>query len=531
MTAWIGIVAVVLTLILTGMSMITAARQVQFLSQQRITDLREEASLLKENVINKSLPIVNSLLEQAGKNLLTNYHDRPFIGTAPPAWIDEAYVFDGRVLQKWTRQEDATWTLNPSASNRFERSEVFYYVVIGRLLPSLMAAEFDLKPKPIQFVYDVVNDEPIVVAYFIGQQAVHGNTVLGIHIDLDRFQADMINPRLNSNRVAVETVLPSQVPEKRENTVWTEDLGPIAPCFHLLPTKGFLERQQNVVHRQVILFITATILAITALLAVVWALWRVLKREIALSKMKQAFVADVSHELKTPLALIRLFGETLSSGRVPTEEKKKEYYEIITRESTRLTHLIDNILDFARIDANKKRYNMCRTDVVALIEKTYEAYRVQLDHEGFEHQLIIAEDLPKIWCDGDAIAQAVINLINNAMKYTDPEDKFLGIDLSRETRRGRHGILISVSDRGIGIKPEDRNHLFSGFYRANDDRVRKRRGAGLGLALVKHIVDAHNGIVDVESRLVKGSTFRIFLPVNSEETATEDNDNGQDTNS
>jgi signal transduction histidine kinase len=119
----------------------------------------------------------------------------------------------------------------------------------------------------------------------------------------------------------------------------------------------------------------------------------------------------------------------------------------------------------------------------------------------------------------------LINLINNAMKYSDGDDRFLGIDVSLETRRGGHGVLISVSDRGIGIKPEDRNHLFTDFYRANDELVRARRGAGLGLALVKHIVDAHHGIVDVESRLVKGSTFRIFLPAGgSHPSLMENND-------
>jgi signal transduction histidine kinase len=210
------------------------------------------------------------------------------------------------------------------------------------------------------------------------------------------------------------------------------------------------------------------------------------------------------------------------SGRVPTDEKRHEYYTIIARESDRLTHMINNILDFARIDAGRKRYTFTRTDIAALVQETYEAYGLQLDHEGFEHQLVIGDDLPPVNADRDAIAQAIINLINNAIKYNDGQDKFLGIDVSRETRRGTHGVLISVSDRGIGIRPEDRNQLFTGFYRSADERVRQKRGAGLGLALVKHIADAHGGIVDVESRLVKGSTFRIFLPASTEAVLSED---------
>ncbi|NOX57698.1 MAG: HAMP domain-containing histidine kinase [Planctomycetes bacterium] len=305
--------------------------------------------------------------------------------------------------------------------------------------------------------------------------------------------------------------------------LWTERLTPAVPFVELMPSKRLIRDQHEIVWRQTVYFIIGTVLVMAALTGVMWAMWRVFNRELALSRMKQSFVADVSHELKTPLALIRLFGETLLAGRVTSEEKRREYYEIITRESSRLTHLINNILDFARIDAGRKRYSMADCDVAALVKETYEAYLLQLEHEKFEHQLIVGEALPTIHCDRDAVAQAIINLINNAMKYSDGDDRFLGIDVSAETRRGGHGVLISVSDRGIGIKPEDRNHLFTDFYRANDDLVRARRGAGLGLALVKHIVDAHHGIVDVESRLVKGSTFRIFLPETPESTPMENN--------
>jgi signal transduction histidine kinase len=242
-----------------------------------------------------------------------------------------------------------------------------------------------------------------------------------------------------------------------------------------------------------------------------WVLARVARRELALTEMKSNFVADVSHELKTPLALIRLFGETLLSGRVTSEEKRQEYYEIITRESTRLTNLINNILDFSRIEAGRREYTLTATDIASVVRETYEAYRAQLEHDGFEHHLRVAPSLPNVNADADAVAQALINLINNAMKYSE-QDRYLAIDVAKDTRRGRHGVLISVHDRGIGIRPEDRARLFDGFFRASAARVRDRGGTGLGLALVKHIVDSHGGLLDVESRLVKGSTFRVFLP-------------------
>jgi signal transduction histidine kinase len=125
--------------------------------------------------------------------------------------------------------------------------------------------------------------------------------------------------------------------------------------------------------------------------------------------------------------------------------------------------------------------------------------------------------LPPVDADGDAIAQILVNLIHNAIKYS-ADERYVGIDVAADVRRGRRGVLISVHDRGIGIRPEDRAHLTDSFFRASDDRVRQRGGTGLGLALVKHIVEAHHGSLDVESRLVKGSTFRVFLPASSRVT-------------
>ena len=151
-------------------------------------------------------------------------------------------------------------------------------------------------------------------------------------------------------------------------------------------------------------------------------------------------------------------------------------------------------------------------DIGVVVRETYEAYCLELDEKGFEHSIAVADDLPEVAADRDAIAQAVVNLIGNAVKYSE-DDRYLGIEVTRDTRRNLTGVLISLHDRGIGIAPEARRHLFEGFYRADDERVRQRRGSGLGLALLKHIVDAHQGSLDVESRLVKGTTFRIFLPV------------------
>lgn len=252
-------------------------------------------------------------------------------------------------------------------------------------------------------------------------------------------------------------------------------------------------------------------LVLAALLTVIWLVMRVARKEMALAELKSRFVADVSHELKTPLAVIRLYAETLQSGRIIEEEKRQEYYAIIARESERLTNLINNILDFARIEAGRKEYALKPTDVGLVVRECHEDYRAELERQGFQHHLTIAPDLPPVDADRDAVTQVLLNLMNNAVKYSG-EDRYLAVEVTRDTRRGRHGVLISIHDRGIGVRPEDRAQLFEGFYRSADTRVRERGGTGLGLALVKHIVDTHQGSIDVESRLVKGTTFRVFLP-------------------
>ncbi len=526
LTAWTvaGIGVVTITLVLAGFGMVLAIRQTQLLASQRINDLRPEARRIRAEINEQMAGELERTLENISRNWRSSLRLPPFGARRPPEWVDEVYMFDSTsLIIIWRRTGENHWERTPSPSGRPQEGDQAQASIMARLFPPLLTAQFHSQSESVEFIHDVESGAPVVIAYATDMQGANGPTIVAARVSIQEFVTEVVAPAISPEQFSHRI----NVNRDRDQSVgnqWTENLSPAVPFVELTPSKQLIREQHKLVQRQTIYFIVGTILVMTALTGVMWAMWRVFNRELALSRMKQSFVADVSHELKTPLALIRLFGETLLSGRVNSDDKRREYYEIITRESSRLTHLINNILDFARIDAGRKRYTMVECDVAALVKETYEAYLLQLDHEKFEHQLIIAEDLPLIQCDRDAVAQALINLINNAMKYSDGDDRFLGIDVSVETRRGGHGVLISVSDRGIGIKPEDRNHLFTDFYRANDDLVRARRGAGLGLALVKHIVDAHHGIVDVESRLVKGSTFRIFLPQASATNLMENND-------
>jgi signal transduction histidine kinase len=236
---------------------------------------------------------------------------------------------------------------------------------------------------------------------------------------------------------------------------------------------------------------------------------RVVTKEMALAKLKSDFVSNVSHELRTPLALIRLYAETLELGRITTKEKKQEYYRIVRKESERLTGLINNILDFSRIEAGAKEYEFRETDIADLVRNTLDSYRYQIEQQGFTLKEEIDETLPAVYVDREAMARALLNLVNNALKYS-PEEKFLGVKLYRENG----AVKLEVEDRGIGITRREQTKIFEKFYRTGDPLVHNTKGSGLGLSLVRHITNAHGGNVTVESTPGKGSKFTLSLPLN-----------------
>jgi signal transduction histidine kinase len=232
------------------------------------------------------------------------------------------------------------------------------------------------------------------------------------------------------------------------------------------------------------------------------------RREIHLSRLKSDFVANVSHELKTPLALIRLFAETLELGRVPSQEKAGQYYRIINKESQRLTQLINNILDFSRIEAGRKEYRFTKADVGRMVHDVLESYRFPIEQQGFALETAVADDLPEAEVDKEALSQALINLLNNAIKYS-PNEKYLKVEALAQDGHLR----LAVTDHGIGIAKADQKKIFEKFYRAENSLVHETKGSGLGLSLVQHIVEAHGGTVEVDSTPGKGSTFTLVLPL------------------
>ena len=271
-----------------------------------------------------------------------------------------------------------------------------------------------------------------------------------------------------------------------------------------------LNRSARTVRWTLGLFISVLVLAIAV---GSWLIVADLNRQITLARQKTDFVSNVSHELKTPLTSIRMFSELLAEGRILDPAKQRSYLGIITAETARLTRLINNVLDFARIERGEKKYSFQVMDLNALARETAEAYRPQLEAGGF-HFEIQAPDAD-LWLNGDrdAIAQILVNLLSNAEKYSNQQKEII-------LRVEKHDeplpyAEVKVLDRGIGVPPDSHEKIFEQFYRAHDSLSSGIQGSGLGLTLARQIARAHCGDVLFESRDGGGSCFILRLPLKS----------------
>ncbi len=240
-------------------------------------------------------------------------------------------------------------------------------------------------------------------------------------------------------------------------------------------------------------------------LAIIYVAWR---RDRQLRQLKEIFIGNVSHELKTPLSLIRMFSEILVMGRVKGEDKKREYYRIIHNESDRMSRLINNLLDFANLTHGIEQKYFEKANIAQLVTKALEAYRHEIQKEGYKLNFEANPVIPDSFMDPNAITMAFLNLLDNSVKYSGDLKQ---IDVRVEQANGY--IDLSVADKGVGIPASEQRKIFEKFYRGSDPRVRRIRGSGIGLAITKHVAEMHGGEVLVESEPGKGSAFTLRIPI------------------
>jgi signal transduction histidine kinase len=263
-------------------------------------------------------------------------------------------------------------------------------------------------------------------------------------------------------------------------------------------------RRDNVFYGVLLGFVVVLMLFGAILIA------RDISRESETTHLKTEFVHHVSHELKTPLTLIRLYGETLQRKKDLSKPEQKEAYEIITKESERLSHLINNVLDFSRIEMGKKEFDFKKGNLAEVIRDTLESYRYHLEKKGFSIYEDIKDDLPEMMFDPEGIASVLVNLLSNAIKFSSTNKEVT----VRLFKRDNHAVL-QVEDKGIGISSKEISRVFEKFYRSKDVKAVDAKGSGLGLTLIKHITEAHGGKIEVKSAPGQGSTFIVLLPISN----------------
>ncbi len=360
----------------------------------------------------------------------------------------------------------------------------------------------------------IISSDSTLIILFIPLNSL--SQVVGIIVHNERFINDIIGKKLidiaqndfilSVDRLSTATNVFSTLPSTNEGFSQQRPLW-IFPDYSVkirLRGTTLQEAAKDRFTTNVALIIVLDVI----LLAGAFFVYRLVKREMELIALKSDFVSNVSHELRTPLALIRMFAETLEMKRVKTEKKKQEYYGIILHETERLTRLINNILNFSRMESNTRRYQFKPANLNEIVTSVISIYSYQLEKLSFTVTTELSDQLPEIDLDEEAVAEALHNLIDNAIKYSG-EKKFLRIATSVDL----NSMIIEIEDHGIGISSEHHSRIFEKFYRVSYGLIHTAKGSGLGLAIVQHIVHSHNGTITIISAPHQGSKFTITLPL------------------
>ena len=262
--------------------------------------------------------------------------------------------------------------------------------------------------------------------------------------------------------------------------------------------------------RQVAVYTWAGVLVIILILAAGGFAGQAVTRQIRVNRLKNDFIATVSHELKTPLASMRVLADTLLDGNYNDQQQATEYLELICKENKRLSGLIDNFLTFSRMERNKQAFEMVKTSPAAIAGSAAEAVKTEFNGGRCEFEMEIREGLTDVWADDDAMVTVLVNLLDNAYKYS-PDDKKITLKVYAED----NSVCFQVCDNGSGVSRRAAKKIFERFYQVDSSLSRRAEGCGLGLSIAKFIVDVHKGSISVDSKPGEGSVFTIKLPTDN----------------
>jgi signal transduction histidine kinase len=265
---------------------------------------------------------------------------------------------------------------------------------------------------------------------------------------------------------------------------------------------------ETIVRRDIHLYYGLLSALILTLAMGIFLIFKYFSREAELVKLKSDFVDSVSHTLKTPLTRISLLAENMTQGWVTDESRKKEFFHTIISETGRMSEMIDNMLNFSRIEAGKQHYEMEKTYLHEVVGSVIDFYSAYIKNHGFQLTVDMDDNVPALLLDPRAVKLIVGNLVQNALKYS-LKDKFIKIRVYMV----KEDAVFEIEDRGIGIPHKEIPHIFKKFSRVPGDTVKSIEGSGLGLFLVRHAVEAHNGRIDVTGTEGKGTTIKIYFPM------------------
>ena len=319
--------------------------------------------------------------------------------------------------------------------------------------------------------------------------------------------ADYMLALLNDKARPVSTKPPNEKARDWRRPFVASEIGEALPhweaALYLARPEQLQENARNV-RRTLMLLIAA---ALAAIAAGGWAVFADARRQLALAQKKTDFVSNVSHELKTPLTSIRMFAEMMEGG-VVADDKRPRYLRIIVAEAERLTRLINNVLDFARLERKQKRYDFRPLDLHEVLARTWEGQELHLREQGFTTRWKAAPPPYPVRGDEDALAQIVVNLLSNAEKYSGDRK-----EIELHSYLNDDSVNVSVLDRGTGIPAGEETKIFEAFYRAHDSLASGIQGSGLGLTLAQRIAREHGGDISYQARDGGGSNVTLRLPL------------------
>ena len=476
-------------------------------------------TLRKQSVLEATLALANEKATRLDRQIIDQ--DNVIVAIADPARVDELNDTWLPTAQRETPSVRAILVLDETrtvvgfasrARGPFAEEEAFRRLLTERLLDDMPSSQE--APEQLRHLHRTYGAESYLVSYWRRSGRIvketlptlYGDKLVPVGLGIPQAGINRANvvdeegrivfgPPLRSGEFTVAVRFPTTLYN------WRVQVSPV----------GEDALTENVKQRR-LLEIATVGLSFVVLVAGVLTILFAAETERRASALKSEFVANVSHELKTPLALVRMFAEMLHSGRVASDEKRAEYLEIIVRESERLTSLIENVLDFAKVERGHASYDFVDGDLAEVVRRAVGVYRYRAEREGVEIRFDADDALPLVRLDGRAIELVVINLLDNALKYAQG-GKTIFVEVRK---RGEKEVVVAVRDEGPGIPDGEKERIFERFVRGATAQPKDGRspvrGSGIGLSLVRAIVEAHAGRTWVESEAGRGATFHFVLP-------------------